>query len=470
MKLTTRFIITLLVVTLPLSTAFTVWRLGVENQRAHEDRVEQLFARAAPRIARQCAIQTGEMKPPRRFRRPDRRRPSADGELLLGRRARGVRAYAYDENFQGNAQAPAVPGPIQRALRDAEVAHMHSAVGEADRASAFRLEETGPCSVVVLYWNPPEGTGGPGAAARRVVVTQSLALVVALILTGLLVGLPLVRRIRRLTHAVEESPNDRSPLDESRELNSKDELGDLARAYRDALDRINDKIRELQERDEALEAYIGNTTHDLAIPLTVVQHRLRKLQKRVDGDDRKLVDQTLEESSYIAALIANMAAAARLEAGEAHLTFHDVDVAEVVQRVASRIQPIASAKGVNFNFAVPPDSITTKGDSTLIEQALSNVVQNAVQYVGEGGNVVLLLEPEGSGFRIEVFDDGPGIEQEMLAKVLERSVRGDNVRTRNEGGSGFGLAIVREVVVQHGWKLDLSNREEGGLRVVFRSA
>lgn len=444
MKLTAKMILTLLLIAVPSTTLFTAWRLNVEQKRAVENRAERMFARAAPRIGMQCE-RTG-------------------GVIRGGRRGRGTRAFAYDESFRPSApEAPELPEELARGLEGDGVAHMHAPTLGGHGASAFRLQDSGPCAVIAVVWmRPPRHD-----AAREIVVTQSLALVVALVLTGFLVGFPLVRRIKRLTRAVGETPNDPDALDDIRELSSPDELGDLARAHAAAVARINEQIRELQERDEALESYIGNTTHDLAVPLTVVQHRLKRLQARTSGEDRELVDQVLEESSYIAALIANMTAAARLDAGETHLTFHELDLGEVVQRVASRLEPIAETRSVNFNFAVPPEPVRVMGDSTLVEQAISNVVQNAIQYVGEGGNVVLLLEPEATSFRVEVFDDGPGIPSDMLSKVLERNVRGDAVRTRNDGGSGFGLAIVREVASQHQWSLELRNRDEGGLSVAF---
>lgn len=445
MKLTAKMIVTLLVVAVPITTLFTAWRLNVEQKRAVENRAERMFSRAAPRIGMQCE-RTG-------------------GIVRTGRRGRGARAFAYDESYlPSDPDSPELPAELRGGLSRDDVAHVHGPTLGGHGASAFRLNDSGPCSVIAIVWTRPPRTD----AAREIVVTQSLALVVGLVLTGLLVGFPLVRRIKRLTRAVGESPDDPNALQELSELRSPDELGDLARTHAAAVARVNEQIRELEERDAALESYIGNTTHDLAIPLTVVQHRLKRLQSRVTGEDRELVDRVLEESSYIAALIANMAAAARLEAGQAHLTFHQLDLNEVVERVATRLEPIAEAKNVNFNFAVPPDSVTVEGDSTLLEQAISNVAQNAIQYVGEGGNVVVMLEPEDGRFRLEVFDDGPGVPSEMLDAILERNVRGDAVRTRNEGGSGFGLAIVREVVAQHGWELELGNREEGGLRVLFR--
>ena len=107
---------------------------------------------------------------------------------------------------------------------------------------------------------------------------------------------------------------------------------------------------------------------------------------------------------------------------------------------------------------------------TLLEQAVSNVVYNAVRYNRAGGHVAVLLEAaEPAGVRIRVLDDGPGVPPERLARLRERGYRADEARTRNPDGQGLGLHITQRVVDAHGMTLDLHETQGGGLTVDITS-
>ena len=311
----------------------------------------------------------------------------------------------------------------------------------------------------------------PDRAERAVyglVIRQSMVMAILLFLTGMLISIPLVRRVRRLTDEVETAPENAWSIS-SDLLGGKDEISVLARTFRQTGARVQETIEQLEQRDAALKEYISNTTHDLAIPLTVLQHRLTRLREEAERGDDISVEQlevALEESHYIAALIANMSAAARLEAGDAHRLDHEVNLVELIERVVGRNRPIARQRQIEIDWAAP-ESLEIRGDSTLIEQALSNLVQNAVQYNEAGGHVAVVAEVEGEEFVLRVLDDGPGVPQEKLETLSQRAVRGD-ARNRNPGGQGFGLSITTRVCEVHGFELSLENGEEGGLVVSIR--
>ena len=168
----------------------------------------------------------------------------------------------------------------------------------------------------------------------------------------------------------------------------------------------------------------------------------------------------------MASLVHNLGAAAKLEAGETHVERHPVNLNELVERAIARHRPVAGPRGIEINGAVPEPALWTSGDVTLIEQAVSNAVHNAVRYNRPGGHVAVVLEPaDGASFRLRVFDDGPGVPDDQLARLTERRYRADDARTRAPGGQGLGLSIAREVALRHGFALDLRRSEAGGLEV-----
>ncbi len=452
MKLRPKLALTLAAVVIPVMVVFTVFRLYAEQRAVQERMANRVAARVEARAGSRC------VRAPERFH---------------FRVRRGFEVYAYDSEFQPtNPRAPALRRAVVAALEDGQ---------EIASARLWRHENYGgvtatrtdwssdKCAVLAVYW-PDRVMSRPGRVARTV-VTEALVASVVLLITALVVAGPLVGRIRRLTAEIEDT--DSSDYQLEAESGATDELGELARAFNRAGSRVRSTVEELEARDEALTEYIANTTHDLAIPLTVLQHRIRRLQRQLadDPDSRELVDAAMQEAHYIAALIANMAAAARLEGRGEKLTLHTCSLGEIVERVISRHRPIAEQADIELNWATPADETPVECDSTLVEQALSNFVQNAIQYNSPGdetggGHVSVVLDQDDAGFELRVIDDGPGVPEDILEEVTQRDFRVEEARTRRPEGQGFGLSIARRICELHGWELRLDNRPEGGLEVV----
>lgn len=463
-SLVVQLVVALVAFVVPASAAYSMYRVGVERRDLQERRADRaataLLERGlAPRAARLC-----------------RNDPARFAEKFGGRRNRAVRrdmdvlAYRLDGS-PARAGAQRLPAELLAALaaEPLEPAHLRvwGGAGRFDGWSAIRMEGAPPaCAVIAFGWKRKTPAAGRPAPYTRRVAAQTGALVALLLAVGLMIGLPLVRRIRKLTRAVDAAPERGWRIDE--QLAARDELGDLARAFDATGARVASTIDALERRDATLKDYISNTTHDLAIPLTVLQHRLRAIQRaerRGEAAAREDVDAALEESHYIASLIANMSAAAKLDAGQTHMARHEVRLDELVARVAGRQAPIAELKGIELNWGAPPEPVVLMGDSVLLEQALSNLAQNAVQYNDAGGHVSVLLEVTGGGFEVTVADDGPGVPAEALEAILERGARGDDARNRNPGGSGFGLSITQRVCDLHGLDLSIESAQGEGFLV-----
>ncbi len=441
MKLRLRVALVLLVIVMPVLTSFTVWRLVVERRIMLERHAERVSARLSERPPERC------------LRRP--------AEFQFQRR--GVRGYGYDASFTSrNPRAPEFPTALRHVAAGEDPVHIHWWRGEERGATAVPTSTQGDCVYVLLIWSrelPQPPIAGP-------VFAQSAILALALVVTSFLIAAPLVRRIRRLQQTVEGANVESLEFGEA--INQKDEIGDLARAFQDAGVRIRGTIQALRLRDEALTEFVSNTTHDLAIPLTVLQHRLLRAKQELESSDpaHAHVDAALQESHYIGALVENMGVAARLERTQ-DVVWHTQDLVELVERVFARHQPIAQSRHIDFNVAVPDSPVMVQCDSTLTEQALSNLVQNAVQYVPENGHVSILLEQVGSVWTVVVLDDGPGVPESMVLSLGTRGARSDEARNRNPGGQGFGLNITRRVCEAHGWRLVFENTQPGLMARIY---
>jgi len=115
-----------------------------------------------------------------------------------------------------------------------------------------------------------------------------------------------------------------------------------------------------------------------------------------------------------------------------------------------------------------PEPLAVPSDHTLLEQAISNLVDNAVRYNTTGGHVAVVLDVAGDAFTISVTDDGPGVSEEDLARLTTRWFRGSDARTRRPDGTGLGLAIAREAALCLGLTLTFTRPVAGGLRAELR--
>lgn len=298
--------------------------------------------------------------------------------------------------------------------------------------------------------------------------TRIWALPVLMVLLAVLLAIgPVLRRIRQLTDAVQRS----AAFDYAAgvEMHGNDEIAELARAFAGAASEVRRQLEAKDHRDRALRNFVADTTHDVAIPLTVLQGHLVTLQEAASKarvPDASVLGSAMDEAHYIGALLHNLSAAAQLDATDIRLQRNDVDLRALVTRVVSRHRPLAQQRDISLEAAMPDAELHAHADVTLLEQAVSNVVYNAVRYNTAGGHVAVLLEAEGTHeFRVRVLDDGPGVTADMLTRLRERGYRGTQARTRNVDGQGLGLHITQRVLDSHGMRLQLSSPAAGGLQV-----
>jgi signal transduction histidine kinase len=404
-------------------------------------------------------------RPPRTDLQPPRPDPQPPRPRMAVLPVGGVRMelYAYRSNFiSDNPRAPYFPLELRRALTE----------GGTRAHKDFEAEESHG-QLVALRTQWPEG---PLAfvLARRVVggprTNDHSPYGMALLLSGLMSVLvllalgPLVKRLRSLRSAVEGSAA--SGYAQGVLSQGVDEIGELAQAFNRAGEQVRARIRELELREQCLRGFVENTTHDVMLPLTVLQGHISELEKTDPVRARAMI----EEAHYMGSLIHNLGTVAKLETGTVGLVRHRLSLSQLVERAVTRQQRIARSKGIELVHAVPESPVEIEADGTLIEQALSNVIQNAVRYNHSGGHVAVVLEEAPGRFALRVLDDGPGVAPEELARLTERSYRSEAARERHPTGLGLGLAIAKDVLDRHGYELSLSPGAQGGLEVCFAGA
>jgi heavy metal sensor kinase len=247
-----------------------------------------------------------------------------------------------------------------------------------------------------------------------------------------------------------ENLGDRLPV-----ANERDELGVLARAFNDLLDRLEREFDRMRQ-------FTADASHELRTPLAVLkgEAQVALRREREAAEYRESLEVILEETSHMARLVEDMFTLARADAGDVGVDLRPVDLDDLVADCCRATRALAKQKGIDL--AAEPEAIGVEavGDEALLRRAVVNLLDNAIKYTGPGGRVRARVALEDGWARVEVSDTGIGICEADRERIFERFYRADKARSRTEGGAGLGLSIVRWVVAAHGGRLDV--RSEPG--------
>ncbi|MDR7462719.1 MAG: ATP-binding protein [Armatimonadota bacterium] len=226
-------------------------------------------------------------------------------------------------------------------------------------------------------------------------------------------------------------------------------------------DVTQDRRAEAVRRD-----FVANVSHELRTPLASVRAMAEALRDGALEDPQlaaRFLAQMLQEVDRMSRLVNDLLDLSALEAGVVRLRWEDLEAEELLEAVARRYAAAADRKGVAL--VVQPGKARVRGDRDRLEQALGNLVDNAVKYTPSGGQVVLKVELRDGEVSLVAEDTGPGIPPEHLPRVFERFYRADPSRSRAEGGTGLGLAITKHIALAHGGRVEAANRPTGGARL-----
>lgn len=214
----------------------------------------------------------------------------------------------------------------------------------------------------------------------------------------------------------------------------------------------------------------SNIAHELRTPVTSIRGYLETLLACPDLPAEKkqaFIERAYNQTLRLSDLISDMALITKIEESPEKLAKESVDVYEVASEVFDEFAERIAERKVKVENLLKPGTIT-KGNRTLIYAIIRNLVENSLKYAGEG--VTLHLECYSyidKLFYFNYYDTGKGVPQEHLEHIFERFYRVSEGRSRDDGGSGLGLSIVRNSIVFHGGDIKVMNRQGGGLQFLF---
>ncbi|WP_412553243.1 sensor histidine kinase N-terminal domain-containing protein [Shimia sp. MIT1388] len=263
-----------------------------------------------------------------------------------------------------------------------------------------------------------------------------------------------IRPLERLTHSItRRGPKDLSPVARPVPL----EMAPLVTSLNSFMARLDTSLKQSED-------FIAEAAHRVRTPLATVRSHAEATLQRVEREDnrqalRSMV-RAIDESSRAAGQLLDHA---MITFRADHLETQTLDLVELVEDLVTRLAPVAEMKDIALTV-ISEGTVSVEADSILLQNALRNLVENALKYAPEESEITLEVGASPRP-RVEVRDEGPGFPPDQMQGLAARFSRGDNAK--DTIGSGLGLTIAQDVATAHGGELTLDNMPEGGACVTF---
>jgi PAS domain S-box-containing protein len=246
-------------------------------------------------------------------------------------------------------------------------------------------------------------------------------------------------------------------------------LEETVRGERDARERETAALRTAEEALRLKDEFLATLSHELRTPLTAISGWLQILRLNRDAArlDRGL-DAIQRNTTLLTRLISDLVDVSRIVTGTLTLHVQPTDVARVVAAAFDSVRPEVQIKQLEVVVAAAPDLEPIAADPDRLQQVVRNLLSNAVKFTPQGGRISIGAKRDGMMVELSVSDTGSGIRPEFLPHVFDRFSQQDGGKTRQHGGMGLGLAIVRHVIDMHGGTVNVASVEGKGTTFTVR--
>jgi len=261
------------------------------------------------------------------------------------------------------------------------------------------------------------------------------------------------------------------------EAKSKDEFGTLGNSMNVLSEKLEQTISELKSANNELKVdierktraeevrkdFLSNVTHELKTPIALIQGYAEGLKDNISEspEDREFYcDVIIDEAAKMNALVKKLLTLNQLEYGTAPLEFARFDLTAVIRAVLDSTEILATQKAVTVDFA-ETEPVYVWADEYMVEEVLTNYISNAFHHVDGDKRIEVRIIPKGSRVRVVVFNTGAQIPEEDMDNIWIKFYKVDKARTREYGGSGIGLSIVKAIMDAHNQSCGVENHTSG---------
>lgn len=235
------------------------------------------------------------------------------------------------------------------------------------------------------------------------------------------------------------------------------EISDMARAF-------NGMSEQLSNLEQSRNEFVANASHELKTPLSSMKIMIQTLllqpaDPEMTHEFLSDVDQEIDRLNNI---ITDLLSLAKADASHAENRLSRVNLKDLLQATLHNLEPLAQRKQIAVEMVLPEGELTLQSDPIRLQQAISNIIDNAIKYTPEEGSVHIEAAQQGTHVVIWVQDTGYGISPEDQKHIFDRFYRVDKARSRATGGTGLGLAIVKQIITGLGGNIRVESQEGEG--------
>jgi heavy metal sensor kinase len=380
--------------------------------------------------------------------------PASNGRFVRVSRMDGEQLYLSADPADHSFEASVVPPPLWPSGAEGSRQVLFGG-GRKLLVAAHRLQLQGGTAFLIEAGAPMESVQ---ADLRKWLASLSwmLPAVSALALGG---GYFLVRRALAAVDQIAASAQRISSHNLSERLpvpNTSDELERLSRA-------LNHMIERLEAAFQYSRRFVADASHELRTPLTVLRGEIEGCvqEPALSEETRSRLGSVLEEVERLSLIVEGLFAISRLDTGEAHAKWARFDLGDLVSATSDQMSLLAEDKNIKVAGEFT-SGLVVEGDRSRMKQVVVNLLDNAIKYTPRGGSVKLSVGRRASHAVIEVADTGIGIPESALSRVFDRFFRVDDARSRELGGAGLGLSIVKSICTAHHGHVEVTSQEGKG--------
>lgn len=226
--------------------------------------------------------------------------------------------------------------------------------------------------------------------------------------------------------------------------------------------RLEHEIKQKEKIDNMRQEFIVNVSHELKTPIALIQGYAEGLQEGIaeSEEDRDYYCTTIvDEARRMNKMVMQLLSLSKLELGGENINVSEIDIDELINTSTSKARVLADAK--NQDIQTISSGLVIYSDYGMIEQVVNNYLSNAIRYTPEGGKIIVSAYRQLDGVQISVFNEGEGLPESEIPKLWEKFYRTDKARSRELGGTGVGLSIVKATAEVLGGKCDARNVNNG---------
>lgn len=245
------------------------------------------------------------------------------------------------------------------------------------------------------------------------------------------------------------------------EVVSNDEIGELAESF-------NYMADNLEKVEKARRDFISNVSHEIRSPITSIKGFIGGILDGVIPKDKEnyYLSIAYEEIQRLTRLVNDLLDLSAIEAGQFKLRISELDINEIIRITVIKFETRIKEKKLNVDVCFNLEHQYVAGDRDRLIQVMTNLLDNAIKYVNEGGTIYICTKVKADKVLVSVYNSGPNIPKEDLPHIWDRFYKSDKSRT-SKVSTGLGLPIVRNILTQHGEDIWVENKEGEGVTFIF---